>query len=596
MTRCSHGWAGSILRVDLSTGKLSTEPTWDYVQRFVGGRGLDQWVLFRELSPDTDPMGPDNRVILSTGPLTGTFAPGSGRLSAGWKNPQTGGVGSANGGGHFASELKFAGFDAVIIQGTAERPVYLLIEDGGCRIVDARHLWGRDVWETEDALRAELGNPQLRVASIGPAGEHQVLGAALLIDRSRAVGRGGIGAVLGSKKLKAIAVRGSRPVTVCQPQLFFDECLRAFEKLRTTTSLAYYRMGGTLTGIAGRHSASCVRNHQAPPWEEERVQHLHWTVFRDRYEVRRFGCFNCPISCSHYFRVEDGPYRGTEGEGLELNAIRGLGQNFDIDNPAFVIQANTACNRLGLDVDFVASTLGWAFECYDRGLLGPRDTDGMELVWGNEAAVLRMIEMLARREGIGDLLADGPMLAARTLGAGALQRALCVKGAPINEARMRQDKAWALGICAASRGGGHLEGAPFTSVLREQLTPELSMDLFGVLDIGDAGEYEHKERVVFWQERIKAITDCLGVCYFLVQWLGLDLLNLGELARLFAKATGFEMGAEDLMLVGQRVRNVERAFNILHAKFGRGDDQPPVRFMTERIPGGPDAGAILKRR
>lgn len=585
----SFGWSGQILRVDLPTRRIRIEPTEPYGMQVLGGRGIGQSILFHELDPNTDPLGPDSKVILSAGPLVGTLVPGSGRLSVDWKNVQTGGVGSANLGGHFAPELKYAGFDSIVIEGKADKPVVLFIQDGKAQLFDASSIWGKNTWETEDALRKQLREPKLRVACIGPAGENLVKGACLIADRSRAAGRGGVGAVLGAKKLKAIAVRGRQPIYVHNPKGFLEQVEKCFSKIKASEWMNYYCIGGTQTLAVD----SGVRNHQDDSWPHDRFAKIGWEIYRDKFEVRRVACFNCPVYCGHFHRVKEGSYAGTEGEGVEANTIRGLGTNLDIDSPEAILKGQILCNQLGLDVDFAAATLGWAFESYQRGLLSTRDTGGLELTWGNADAALRLITQICYRQALGALLAEGVKRASDTVGGGSEQWALHIKGADLNEGRMRSDKAWALGIGVATRGGGHLEGAPFVGVILPQLTPEKSLALFGVTDIGDITAYDNKARVVFWQEKVKAIIDCMGICSFFSQGEDLDLNNPDDLAILFSTATGVDMPAGELLRIGQRIHNIEKAFNTLHANFSRKDDFPPIRYMTEPIRSGPYATQVL---
>ncbi|GAI87868.1 unnamed protein product [marine sediment metagenome] len=273
--------------------------------------------------------------------------------------------------------------------------------------------------------------------------------------------------------------------------------------------------------------------------------------------------------------------------------MRGLGTNLDIDSPEAILKGQILCNQLGLDVDFAAATLGWAFESYQRGLLSTSDTGGLKLTWGDAEVALKLIEQICYRQALGALLAEGVKRASGTVGGGSEQWALHIKGADLNEGRMRASKAWALGITVANRGGGHLEGAPQIPQMLPQLTPEKSLALFGVADIGDITAYDNKARVVFWQEKVKMIIDCMGICYLLSQWEDLDLIGPEECARLFSTATGIDMSTGELLRIGQRIHNIEKAFNTLHASFSRKDDFPPIKYMTEPIRSGPYATQVL---
>lgn len=584
----TFGWAGKILRVDLSTGKIAVEPTRPYADQIIGGRGVGQWILFHELDPSTEPMSADNKLILSAGPLVGTLAPGADRLSVDFKNPQTGGVGSANAGGHFAPELKFAGFDAVVIEGQAAKPVFLSINNDEVKILDASTIWGKTTWETEDLLRKRAGDKRLRVASIGPAGENLVSGSCLIVDRGRSAGRGGSGAVLGAKKLKAIAVRGRHPIKVQAPDVFIEQTKICWRKLAASSAMNVLRENGTLGVSAPKH----VRNGQFEDWPAERFDRIRWPVW-DKFEISRLACFNCPVNCSHFYKIAEGPYAEFAGEGVEANTIRAFGTNLEIDYPPAIFKLSALCNQLGIDIDFAGAVLGWAFESYQRGLVNDKDTNGLELDWGNYKAAIQLLEDITYRRGWGEVLAEGVRKAAKAMGKVSAEWALHIKGADINESGMRHDKAWALGIAIANRGGGHLEGAPLLLRLNASIAPDISNRLFGVTDVGPINSYEHKEKMVFWQQRLKGAFDALGICYLLSQWYGLDALGVDDLVPLFESATGRNTSTEELMLYGQRIHNVEKAFNTLHTDISKKDDYPPARFMRERIESGPFAGEVI---
>jgi aldehyde:ferredoxin oxidoreductase len=337
-------------------------------------------------------------------------------------------------------------------------------------------------------------------------------------------------------------------------------------------------------------------HHQKEIWNLKKFDKIKWEVFIDSFEVRKLACFNCPVSCSHVYRVTEGPYSGTIGEGVEANTIRAFGSNLDIDDPSAILKGHILCSQLGLDIDFAASTLGWAFESYQNNLININDTGGLELVWGNHNASLKLLEDIAYRRRFGKVLADGVKRASDSLGGGSEQWALHIKGADLNEAMMRCDKAWALGIAVANRGGGHLEGATLGQLLAPTINVFSSLkvrDLFGAADLGNPTSYKDKARVVFWMQKLKAAIDSLGLCYILSQWSGLDLIGADDCAELFTSVTGIEILPDDLLYKGQRLHNIEKAFNTLHAGFKREDDFPPSRFMTEPVNSGPFAGEIL---
>ena len=586
-------WAGRILRIDLTTGRIREQPTSDYGFA-IGGRGIGQWILFREVQPGTDPFDPDNVLVLGTGPLTGTLAPASARLTVDTKNVLTGGVCASNAGGHFAPELKYAGYDAVVITGQSPRPVYLWISDGKAELRDAADLWGLDTWQTERALRTQLGDPDVRVALIGPAGENRVRGASVMVDRARAAGRGGAGAVLGSKRLKAIAVRGTGDLAPADGEAFREEVERCNRKLLASETVQIYRLGGTmrLAGAGGPDGTfpQGVRNDQDSFWPLEKSRKLWEPALREAYEVRRLGCFNCPISCSHYYAVREGPYAGSAGEGFEINSANAFGSNLDIDYPPAIIEMHNYCSRMGLDVDMAGTCLAFAFEAYQRGDLSRPEANGLELTWGNHQAAVELLRAIVERKGIGDVLAEGVKRASESLGRGSQAYALHVKGADLNEPSMRLMKAWALGVTLSTHGGGHLDGSPHPSAWGGH--EDLALELFGNPRPGAAGDYANQARTLIWHENYKAVVDMLGICYYTSMWPDAVSLSADDYAAMLSAGTGHPYTGEQLMRQGQRLHNLQKAFNTLHTGNSRKDDRPPRR-MEEPVQSGPHRGERL---
>lgn len=586
-------WAGRILRVDLTRGRVTQQSTADYAFA-LGGRGIGQWILFREVEPGVEALDPENVITLGAGPLTGTLAPGSARLSVDTKNALTGGVCASNGGGHFAPELKFAGFDSIVITGQAQSPVYLWICDGQAELRPAHDLWGLDTWETETALRRAHNDPGVRVAGIGPAGENRVRGACLIADRARAAGRGGAGAVLGAKRLKAVAVRGSGSLVPADGPRFLAEVERCTRKVLASETVRIYRQGGTmlLAGAGGPDGSfpQGVRNDQDSYWQPDRSLRIAEPVLRARFERRRLGCFNCPISCSHFYAVAEGPYAGTAGEGFEINSANAFGSNLDIDEPAAILRMHTYCSRMGLDVDMAGTCLAFAFEAYQRGHLSRREANGLDLTWGDHQAAVALLEAIVERRGVGDLLAEGVRRAAAGLGRGSEAYAMHVKGADLNEPSCRLMKAWGLGVALSTHGGGHLDGSPHPSAWRGN--EELAQALFGNPRPGAPGEYQGQAQAIIWHENYKAVVDMLGICYYTSMWPDAASLTVDDYASLLAAGTGQPFTGEDLMARGRRLRNVQKAFNTLHTGAGRADDRLPRRF-SEPIASGPHAGEAL---
>ena len=590
-----YGWAGKLLRVNLSERTCKIEAIDPYLP-FIGGRGISDWIVFNEQSSDVKAMDPQSVIAIGTGPLAGTLVPGGCRTNISSKSVVTGGISTSNVGGHLAAEMKFAGFDQIIIQGKATEPVYLLIQNGRAEIRDARDLWGKTTWKTEEIIRGELHDDGIRVACIGPAGENLCAEACVIVDRGRAAGWGGCGAVFGSKNLKAIAVRGNMPVRIADPDGFWAynlELLNRVNRSRASRILTRYGTHGAY-GVGGPDGKTPqgVRNHRDEYWPADKGMYLREIVFREKWETGRAACFACPSSCTHLYHLPGGKYGPLTLEGVHTNTVRALGSNLDIMDAEAVLRGQALINQMGLNTDGVGSVMGWAFEAYERGLLTKEDTGGLELTWGNGEAMVKLLEQIAYRRGIGDLLAKGVKEAARTLGKGSEEFAMHVKGQEMNEQSVRSHKGWALGIFTSTRGSGHLNGASL--IERLGMDKEKAKSLFGTEAVSRPEAYEGKGAVTVWFENFKAVVDSMGVCYYCTTWIDMELLGLDEMANLFQLVTGQKTSAQELFWVGERIYNIEKAFNTLHAGFTRKDDLPPKRFMEMPISGGPYAGARLE--
>lgn len=588
-----HANAGKILRVNLSTGKISTEPTSKYSKRFLGGRGINQWILFRKTSPDISPLDPACPIVFGAGVLVGTPVPGAGRYTVDSINYMTGGVGSANSGGHFGPELKFAGYDHIVITGRSREPCYLWVDDNNVEIKSAKHLWGKTTWETDDQVREELGDDDIQLATVGQAGENLVRAACIITNGARAAGRCGIGAVMGSKNLKAVAVRGTGTISVANPSRFMGLVDELWQRIKEDGVMKLYRKWGTTYIHVADDEISCnpVRNFQDGFWGPEKIERTSQSELYDKYVVRRLGCFACPVAASRYLRVLGGELEGVEGEGFECNTIKDFGCKLDIPDLSAITKSHILCSQYGLDVDNTAGPIAWAMECYQRGILTKDDVDGLELEWGNYRAVHELIRKIAMREGVGDLLAEGSKRASDKIGKGSQKYAMHMKGQDLYEP-LRAAKGWGLGVILSPRGGGHLRGAPTTEFLR--ISSEESKKFFGISTAGDRKAYEGKAKLVIYFENFKAVVDSMNICYNLTQWVSPYLINPEDISKLFIAATGIPMTAEKLMKIGERIHNVEKAINV-RAGMIRKDDTPPERFFTP-IRSGPSKGERLEKK
>ena len=579
--------AGKILRVDLTSGRISTEETEKYARRFLGGRAINSYILLSEMSPQTKWSDPENMLIFGVGCLAGTLAPAACRVSVDTKNVFNNGKGSANFGGHFGPELKYAGFDHVIITGKAESPVYLWICDGDAEIRDASFIWGKTTYEAERLLRQELGDDRIEIAQIGPAGENLVRGSAIISDCAKAAGGSGVGCVMGSKKVKAIVVRGHGAVDVAEPDRFISAVDSALAKVQASpTSEAQKK--GNVEGRLYPESPSwnfypLPRNGQDEYWSlEKRVRLVGSESGVPSYKKRMMACHACPVGCMPFFEIEEGQYKGTKILGYWINSAW-YSIRLDVDDPAASLKFHLLANQLGLDGDMAAVVLSWAFECYEKGLLTREDTDGLELEWGNATAMIKMLEKLAYRDGIGDLLADGVREASRRLGKSSDAFAIHMKGQDSVDP-YRAAKGFGFGVATSSVAGRHLRGA----VINPSITGPPNLEW-------SPRECRNIPEAVFWQAQTKEIEDMAGLCVYVGTWSGAHALELSDYAELVSSALGVELTEEELMTIAKRGINLEKAFNTIHAGFNRQDDYPPRRYMEEAIKSGPYAGSKCDR-
>ncbi|MFQ6125938.1 MAG: aldehyde ferredoxin oxidoreductase family protein [Candidatus Heimdallarchaeota archaeon] len=570
---------GMILRVDLIRSKISFESIKEYYPRFLGGRGINQYLLFKECPIDISPYDPANVIIFGAGLLAGTTTPGAVRLNIDSKNALTDGIGSSNVGGDFAPELRAAGISHILVTGKCKDLSYLWIDDGTIELRDATHLVGRPVSETETLIRKELGE-NIQILVIGPAGEHLVRSACIMVNQARAAGRCGLGAIMGSKNLKAIAVRGSQSIQVADENAFKEAINDIMKKVMASEFSQRRLKYGVYCYDAPWGEESPYRNFQGGVPNLDKTQNVYPEVFL-QYRTSKKGCHGCPIQCwgvYEFEKKEDGSQ--VISEALQGNDLHDFGAKLDLCDAKVILEAHALSNDLGLDCDNVTGVLAWAFECYQRGLLTEEDTGGIPLEWGNAQVILDLLNKISKREGFGDLLAEGSKKAAEIIGRGTDRYAIHVKGQDLMEC-LWHSKSWALGTMVAARGGTHTRGAAIESRL-QHLSREQSLQLFEIPSIGPMNSYTNKEKVVGFYERFEAVLDALGICFFFNS-LTTDMLMPGDCASLLSAAIGESIQVPDLLQIGERIHTVEKAFNVLHAGWTRQADYPPWRFIEEPI-------------
>jgi len=587
-----YSYAGSILRLNLNSGRFYTEPTSKYAKEWLGAPGIAIKILYDELRPWVTPFEPANKLIFGAGALVGTTAPGACKSNLSTLGPVTGGWASGLSDSYVGGQLKCAGYDSIVIEGKAHRPVYLWIRDDQVELHDALHLWGKTTWETLDLLRQELGDPGLHIVSIGPAGENLVRGACVIQDKGRAFGRCGIGSVMGSKNLKAIVVRGTGGIRVARPDDFIARVAKIRE-LFQTPSLEQTRKYGTLSSLAPKQAVGNLnyKNFQDCRIPDDLLQAIDPpSQLIGKYEVARQSFPGCAVGCGRLLHITEGPYAGLLAECNQMEALSSLQTRLAIYDPTFMVKANATCNQMGLDVDAAGGPIGWAMECYQRGILNEKDTDGLKLNWGDAEVAVELIRKISYREGFGNMLAEGCARAADLLGRGSAYYAMHIKGQDLYEP-CRGSLGWTLGTTTSTRGGGHTTGAFSDSrVLPDEAAREKARRIFGVDNPYTPREYEGKAKMVLYHEVLHRVSNCLGICHFnTIHW-NIDLIDLPHLAQLYSAATGWETSVEDLKRLTMRQLNLEKAFNLRHTNFDRQDDLPTPRDMTEPFPTGPFQG------
>ena len=581
------GYAGKILRIDLTERDVKiSRVERSLVAGFLGGRGFNSKGLYDEIPPGADAMGPNNKLFVSTGPLVGTMFPTASRFNISAKSPQTGILGDSNAGGHLAPEIKFAGYDQIVLEGKSSEPVYVFVNDDEIGFMDASHLWGKDVYETDEIIRSDLGDRGVQTAIVGPAAERGVRFAGVYANLMRAAARTGMGTVMASKGVKALAVRGSGSVEVAHPRAFvelveeIEEEIYAHEqywprrRMGTTRILMMANAGGFLPT---RHYTSGIFEHA----EEVSGERL-----AEEFNVKTRGCFACTIPCSRFYVVKEGEFKGLYGEGPEYEALGSFTSRVGNSDLGLALKANDLCNRLGLDALTAGECISWAMELHERGLLTKEETDGLDLSWGNGDAMLALIEKIAKREGFGDILADGSRAAAEKLGKGR-DLAMHVKGLDIIMADPRGLKGFGLGYAVSSRGGDHLRSEPFLELSDD---PAIGERMFGVpeatLRLADRG----KGKLVSYFEDWNAVIDALEPCKNIMQ--NMEILTFDRASKVIEACTGLKMSPADVRRVGERIVNVERAFNVREG-IRRRDDTLPRRFREETLPEGASAGTVF---
>ncbi|MHB9115670.1 MAG: aldehyde ferredoxin oxidoreductase family protein [Thermoleophilia bacterium] len=576
-----NGWTGTILRVDLTTGEISDEAVNPQVARdYVGGRGLGIYYLNTEMDATVDPLSPENMLCMFTGPLTGTRAATGARYMIMTKSPLTGALTTSNSGGHFPTEMKRAGYDGIIVTGRAAEPSYLFVSPGKSELRLAGHLWGKDTEETTDLLLAET-DLKARVACIGPAGERLVRFASVQNEKHRAAGRSGVGAVWGSKNLKAVVVKAEgKDVPLHDPEAFAAYHKGVIDTYKAGAAVTPVGLSVYGTTYAVGHGEKMgdlpTKNFQRTkfePWEGGIEKEFH-----EKHFIRRGACFSCPIGCARISKVEK-PDRTLVGEGPEYETWFAMGSNCEISDLEPIVEANFLCNRLGLDTITMGVTLACAMELVDRGHLDEAEV-GRSLPWGDGAALVELTEKTALREGFGDLMAEGSYRLAERYGHPEL--AMTAKKQELAGYIPRRLQGMGLAYATSPIGGSHMRG------------DTAYFELFGTPVLVDASEVEGKADLVVTSQNLSTIIDSSGLCIFFAHRAlitkDIHARPTGILEYLNA-ATGADYTIEELWEAGERIFTAERHF-LARAGFSAADDTIPPRELEEPLPDGPGKGQV----
>jgi aldehyde:ferredoxin oxidoreductase len=578
------GYMGKILRVDLSSSKILEEAlSEDTCKMFLGGSGLGTKYLFDEVPKGADPLGPANALIFMTGPLTGTESPSAGRYSIVFKSPLTGFWGEANSGGNWGVHLKSSGFDGVIFKGISPRPVYLVIDDGKAELRDANNIWGKSVSETTRLLQEQLGE-DFNVACIGIAGENLVRYASVINDVHRAAGRCGVGAVMGSKCLKAIAARGTQEIRVANKDVFSKISKENYDLVNESLMKVTFETYGTAaaTDLVNVRGGFPTRNWQTGVFPD--IEKISGITLESTLLVDRKHCYACPISCCRVSVVKSGPY-ACKGEGPEYETIGAFGGMCAIENLEAVTLAHNLCDEYGLDVISTGSTVAFAIECYEKGILTKADTGGLELKFGDPDAVIQLIHKIAKREGFGGLLAEGTKKMAQKLGKGTDKFAINVKGLELPAYDPRAAKVCGLAFATANRGGDHMTA--FVEMPTFVDIPVLVVENSRIED--PLVENPAEAEVVKDLEDALTVFDAVGTCKFMGMALAAE-----DWVDMLANCVGWKFDVSDFRKAGERIYNLARAFNIREGLI-RADDSLPKRLVEEPLPEGAAEGQRVEK-
>jgi len=567
-------FTGKILRVNLSKKKVSSENLEEtFYRRYFGGRGLISYYLLKELKPRIDPLGPENKLIFACGPVTGAPVSGSGRNSVGAKSPLTGAYGEAEAGGFWGAELKQAGFDAIIVEGKASEPVYLWIHDQKVELRDASRLWGLEIKKSQETIRNDLGDNRVKVAQIGPGGEKLVRYASVVNDLNHVAGRCGMGAVMGSKNLKAVAVKGSTRVPVRKPKKLRKLAKWMAQNVDNVAHALHAYGTGDAMDVMEKTGNLPIRNFRDGDFPE--VDQISAEAVKEHVRVGMGTCFACVVACKKEVKVKEPWNVDPEYGGPEYETLASLGSNCGVSDLKAVCKANELCQRYCIDTISTGVTISFAMECFEHGLLTKADTGGMDLSFGNAESMVKMVELIGEKRGLGALLAEGSMRAAEHIGNGAEEFAVHVKGqeVPMHDPRLKRGEA--LGYAVSPTGADHVHNIHDTFLYPQLPKRYASLGILEAVPVEDFGP--KKVRLFKYVMEWRTLNNFLVMCLF-TPW---SVIQKVDIVR---SVTGWNTTAFELMKVVERGNTLTRIFNIREG-FTEKDDWLPPRFFQPKTSG-----------
>ena len=591
-----YGYTGKILRVDLTTGTIGIDEHDEYWYRtYMGGALYAAWYMLHETPPGVDPLGPDNMLIFANSPIVGAPAAGFNRMTVCGRSPVTGGFGEAHTGGFSGPELKFAGFDAVVVTGKAKKPVYLWIKDGKCEIRDAGHLWGMMTADAEEAIRSELGDNQIKYLGIGPGGEKMVRYACVIDSRREAAGRTGMGAVMGSKNLKCLAIRGTLGINMKDPD-YIKERAKWFAKNYMdnpdNNNLATF---GTAVYISGQSERGMQPTKNFRKGTFEQVDAISGETMKETILVDTEGCYACPVRCKRVVEVKEGPFKAEpKYGGPEYETLASMGSYCEVADLAAISAANQLCNAYGVDTISCGNVVGFAMELYEKGILTKEDTGGVDLTWGNAEGMYKTVEMICKREGIGKDLGEGVARFAKKWGKGAAKYAIHVKAEEMAMHEPRFKGMLGITYAVSELGAEHtrVEHDPDFDAIAPDTNVE-QMKVLGLLQRVENPTIDWiKMRMYYYLQHHFSMLDTLGCC--LLTFAPVRTFTMTDLVLMSNAITGWETSLWELMKLGERRWNLVRLYNIREG-FTKDDDWLPDR-MFEGIENGPEAGRAVDRK